>query len=94
MYIAIFAVNKCQDVERIVEQLRHFSVFSHNGPDLICLATNDVAPENIKDALLSSKDRGQAKVREFVQSRLIGTDVSFHDTLKQTKSLTLKNMYW
>ena len=59
-----------QDIEKIVEQLNHFSMFSHDGSDLICLATKDVALEKIKDALLSASSDGIAKVEGFVKSRL------------------------
>ena len=36
-----------QDVEQIVEQLRHFSVFNHHGHDLIRIANTYVVAEYI-----------------------------------------------
>ena len=37
-----------EDVQKLVNQLERFSVFTANGKDLTCLATRDIVTENIK----------------------------------------------
>ena len=47
--------------------------------------TSDVAPENIKSALLTAEAHGTEKIREFVDKRLCRQKVGFHDTQKQSQ---------
>ena len=55
--------------------------------------TMDVAPEYIKDALLTAEMHGESKITEFVESRICKQDVGFHVKLKESKSSTLTTMY-
>ena len=56
---------------------------------LICLTTNDVAPEDVANELLSAEVEGQAVVEGFVNDRLIDKTTDFYSTLKLNKTKTL-----
>ena len=73
-----------EDVQKLVDQLRRFSVFITNTQDLTCLATRDIATENIKTALLTAQTHGEDKITEFVRTRLCTREVGFHTKLKQS----------
>ena len=67
-----------EDVQKLQEQFSRFQIFdseSNLGDELTCLVTMDVAPENIKDALLAAETHGESKIKEFVESRICKQDV-------------------
>ena len=85
-----------EDVKKLMDQLSRFPIFdseNHLSDELICLMTRDVAPENIKDALLKAQVHGESKIIEFVDTRLCKQIVKFHAKLKLSQSPTLTTMY-
>jgi hypothetical protein len=82
-----------EDVQKLIDQLERFSVFSTPGQDLICFATRDVAPDHIRTVLLSDEANGNSKLADCVEARLCKREVDFHAKLKQSKSVSLKSMY-
>jgi len=82
-----------QDVQKIVDQLNRFRVFSLDDPDVVCLATRDVAPATVTEALMTAHSRGESKLNMFVHDRLSTQTTGFHEKLKQLKSPTLKSMF-
>ena len=74
------------EVKLFVEQLERFGIFSLCRPkvavvdevnteevsgDLLSLTTNDVATEDIEDALLAATTRGAELVRRYVSTRIV-----------------------
>ena len=51
------------DVNLVYQQLIQFNPFGRDSSDLICISTNDVAPFEIKDDLLSAKNRDQKMIQ-------------------------------
>lgn len=82
-----------QDVQKIVDQLNRFQVFRLDDPDIVCLATRDVAPATVTEALLTAHSRGESKLHTFVHDRLSTQTTGFHEKLKLMKNPTLKSMY-
>lgn len=61
------------DVQKLVTQLEKFLVFDTDSEDLMCLATHDIAPENIKTTLLTAQVHGELKIavcREKVNKKV------------------------
>ena len=81
------------DIQKLVYQLERFSVFNTHCPDLICLANRYIAPESIKTAMLIAQTHGEDKIKEFMETRLCKREVGFHVKLKQSQSVSLKNVY-
>ena len=68
-------------------------MFNTHCPDLTCLATRDIAPESIKNALFKAQIHGEDKIKEFMETRLCKREVGFHVKLKQSQSVSLKNVH-
>ena len=81
------------DIQKLVYQLERFSVFNTHCPDLICLANRYIAPESIKTAMLIAQTHGEDKTKEFMETRPCKREVGFHVKLKQSQSVSLKNVY-
>ena len=43
------------DVRCLVREFRHFGVFSNRTEKTVCLSTGDVAPDDVRDELLSAE---------------------------------------
>ena len=82
-----------QDVVLIKHKFLELGVFSREEPQLICLSTNDVAPEPVKTDLLGAYEKGTRKIESFVSSRLIQQDVSFFSKLQLSKIKTMGTLY-
>ena len=85
-----------EDVKKLQDMLSRFPIFdseNDENDELTCLKTRDVAPEKIKSALLIAEAHGTEKIRELVDTRLYRQKDWFHDTLKQSQSPTLTEMY-
>ena len=82
-----------EDIAKIMSEFLRFGLFSQSGDALICLPTNDIAPEDVANELLSAEVKGQALVEGFVNDRLIDKTIDFYSTLKQNKTKTLASIY-
>ena len=59
-----------EDVKLLEQQLKRFHLFSIDQQDLVALASQDVAPEDLGNALLNAESRGKEKMKLFVDKRL------------------------
>ena len=82
-----------EDVKLIEQQLKEFNLFSIDQKDLVAIASRDVAPEELGNALLNAEHRGNDKIKSFVNKRLKSHEEGFHDAILKSKSPTLKSMY-
>ena len=82
-----------EDVKLIEQQLKEFNLFSIDQQDLVAIASRDVAPEELGNALLNAEHRGNDKIKLFANKRLQSHEVGFHDAILKSKSPTLKSMY-
>ena len=80
------------NVQKLVDQLERFSVFNTHCTDLTCLATGDIAPKSFKTALLTAQTHEQDKIK-FMETQLCKWEVGIHVKLKQSQSVSLKNVY-
>ena len=77
------------DVKRIHNQFIAFNPFDRDTEDLVCISTNDVAPPDIREDLLTAHIRGKVLVNEFISMRLTeNVQVQFCEKIKQNKSKT------
>lgn len=81
-----------EDVEKLVAQFSKYEVFRQTD-NLVVVTTGDIASEEIEQDLLEAEQKGQSKLQDFVQERLISKDVKFHDPIKQQKLKTLETLY-
>ena len=96
------------DVKSLVEQLERFGIFSVCRPKvaaveknitaeasghLLSLTTNDVATEDIKDALLTTKTRGAELVRKYVSTRIVERNIPFFAPMKRYNSEAFSSLY-
>ena len=70
-----------EDVKLIEQQLKEFNLFSIDQQDLVAIASRDVAPEELGNALLNAEHRGNDKIKLFVNKRLKSHEVCFHDAI-------------
>ena len=77
----------------IEQQLKEFNLFSIDQKDLVAIASRDVAPEELGNALLNAEHSGNDKIKSFVNKRLKSHEEGFHDAILKSKSRTLKSMY-
>jgi hypothetical protein len=54
------------DVMKILDKLREFNPFGHDREELVCISTNDVAPQDIKEELLTAKSHGDTLLKTFI----------------------------
>lgn len=81
------------DVTKVMEQLQEFSPFGRDTTDLICISTNEVAPEEIRGDLCTAHQHGKDQVKRFVQDRIgDGATVDFRATIKKNKSKTFASL--
>jgi hypothetical protein len=79
------------DIQKLTNQLVAFNPFGREQEDLICISTNDVAPDAVKNDLLTAKERGKSLVEDFISTRLgPNPSVGFFDPLKKNKSKTFE----
>ncbi len=48
------------DVNTLVSKIKVFNPFGHDNSDLVVISTNDVAPCDVKDDLLSAPEKGKS----------------------------------
>lgn len=80
------------DVLRLVSQFSKYEVFRQTE-NLVVITTGDVASEEVKQDLLEAEKKGERKLQEFIQERLIHKTANFHDTIKQQKLKTFETLY-
>ena len=69
-----------EDAKKLQDMLSQFPIFdceNDENDELTCLLTRDVAPGNIKSALLTAEAHGTENIREFVDTRLCRKKVGF-----------------
>ena len=81
------------DVNSLVREFKRLGVVSKHSESLVCLSTGDVAPEDVRDELLSAEVKGTSLVIDFVKSHLIDRSVDFYSRIPQNKAKTLATMY-
>jgi len=81
------------DIAKLVSEFKRLRVFSNTTEDLMCLSTGDVAPDDVRDGLLSVEKKSVTLVQDFVKSHLIEQSTDFYSRLPQTKAQTLATMY-
>jgi len=87
-------VNSAIDFDNESKKLKWYKdCFSNTTEDLVCLSTGDVAPDDVRDGLLSVEKKGVTLVQDFVKSRLIEQSTDFYSRLPQNKAQTLATMY-
>ena len=47
------------DVQKLEEQIKRFNPFNREGEELVCISTNDVAGNDIREDLLTATQRGR-----------------------------------
>ena len=83
-----------KDVQVILDQLKLFNPFGQDTEDLLCISTNDVAPSDITEDLLTVQQRGKKKMREILENRLgENPQQPFRSVLKKNKSKTFSSMH-
>lgn len=80
------------DVLKLVSQFSKYEVFRQTE-NLVVITTGDVASEEVKQDLLEAEKKGERKLQEFIQERLIHKTANFHDTIKQQKLKTFETLY-
>ena len=79
------------DIQKLTNQLVAFNPFGRKQDDLICISTNDVAPDTIKKDLLTAKERGKSLIEDFISTRLgPNASVDFFDPIKKNRSKTFE----
>ena len=74
-------------------QFQDFNPFIRDSSDLICISTNDVAPGEVKSALLSPFKNGEELVKKFVKDRLEqNAHVDFWAKVSRQKSKTFASL--
>ena len=87
-------LNSAIDLDNESKKLKwHKDCFSNTTEDLVCLSTGDVAPDDVRDGLLSVEKKGVTLVQDFVKSHLIEQSTDFYSRLPQNKAQTLATMY-
>ena len=72
------------DVARLHDQIKQCNPFGPECEDLVCISTNDVTPDDIKD-LLSASTHGKEKLQTIVQQRLSpNASKSLYDMIPKT----------
>ena len=70
-----------------------FNPFGRTCEELICISTNDVASNEIKNDILSVTMRGSELLTNFVKQRLLPDSTgNLHDPIPQNKSKTFANL--
>ena len=68
-----------------------FNPFGRKQDDLICISTNDVAPDAVKKDLVTAKERGKSLIEDFISTRLgPNASVDFFNPIKKNKSKTFE----
>ena len=75
-----------------MSQFSKYEVFRQTE-NLVVITTGDVASEEVKQDLLEAEKKGERKLQEFIQERLIHKTANFHDTIKQQKLKTFKTLF-
>ena len=74
-----------QDTTKLKQKFQLFNPFGRDMKDLVCISTNDVAPTDIKEGLLSARQKGTTLIKEFVDKRLgENRSILFHDPISKT----------
>ena len=81
------------DVKKLEEQIVQFNPFNRTGEELVCISTNDVARDDIREDLLTAQNRGTELLTKFVSNRLLpDAPEKFHDAIPKNKSKTFTNL--
>ena len=90
-----------EDEDKVKQVLETFGLFARDqmqGETLQNIATKDQATQEITQSLLNAREKGQTRVEEFVNERLIPVEgdrfsKQFRDPLHKNKALTFSNLY-
>ena len=84
-----------EDVQLLSGQSECFRVFEHGDQDLVCILTNDVAPQEVKTDILSARKRGQKILDEFVAQRIAKDErgTLFYERLSKQNSKTFASVH-
>ena len=78
---------------KICYKLEEFKVFDDSQQKLICIATKDIVPDDVKCDLENSEKNGNKSLQEFVSARLINKTKELHSVLPQLNSKTMAHIY-
>ena len=79
----------CRPKNAAVDEVNTAEASGH----LLYLTTNDVATEDIKDALLTANTRGAELVRKYVSIRILERNISFFAPMKRQNFKTFSSLY-
>lgn len=81
------------DVQNLQNQINLFNPFARKSKHLVCISTNDITHDDIKQDLLMVQERGSKHLQQFVEKWLLpdGTE-NFHDAIQKSKSKTFANL--
>ena len=81
------------DVTRLHDQIKQYNPFGRDCEGLVCISTSDVAPDDIKEDLLSASTHGKEKLQTIVQQHLsLNASRSLYDMIPKNKSKTFATM--
>lgn len=79
------------DIQKLTHQLVAFNPFGRKHDDLLCISTNDVAPDDVKNELLTARERGKSLIQELISKRLgPNASVDFFEPIKKNNSKTFE----
>ena len=81
------------DVQKLEEQIKQFNPFNREGEELVCISTNDVAGNDIREDLLTATQRGREQLAGLLEKRLLrDATQSIHDPIVKNKSKTFESL--
>ncbi len=82
------------DVNTLVSKIKVFNPFGHDNSDLVVISTNDVAPCDVKDDLLSAPEKEKVIIEKFIEKRLESNASKwFYDVIKKPEHKTFASLY-
>ena len=73
--------------------MQQFDPFGREEQQLICISSNDVSPDTVRQDTLTAVVRGKQFLRHFINQRLVAdAQMSLYDPIKKNKSLTFSSM--
>ncbi len=82
------------DVNSLVSKIKVFNPFGRDSSELVVISTNDVAPCDVKDDLLSAPEKGKVIIEQFIEERLeSNASKGFYDVIKKPEHKTFASLY-
>ena len=79
----------CRPKVAVVDEVNTEKAFGH----LFSLTSNDIATEDIEDALLAATTRGAELLRKYVSTRIDERNIPFFSPMKRQNSKTFSGLY-